>query len=267
MFKSDQPQTDEEIADTVAVMNKAFGFSLVDYAQVTKSFAGAIQSLNWFARMVCPTLVTAVSIVAAAVHRPSVKSVKLLKQMLRYTQGKRADGLHYRRPDKEFKRHEFPRMEYGCDSSFHDHLESGKSHGGVVGRIEGMAVTYFRAGRSSHVTTCSAHAESYQSAEAAKQIVYEKQLADELGFKLPTHILKMDNRAVITASTGELRRFSQRMKHYLLSERYLTQCVEAGFIEVKYTSTTDLDADAMTKALPGTTLERHAQTLEYGAAP
>ena len=54
------------------------------------------------------------------------------------------------------------------------------------------------------------------------------------------------------------------MKHYLLSERYLTQCVEAGFIEVVYKNTTDLDADAMTKALPGPTLARHAQTLVEG---
>jgi hypothetical protein len=157
-------------------------------------------------------------------------------------------------------------MGCGCDSSFHDHLESGKSHGGVVGRLKGQAVTYFRAGRSSHVTTCSAHAESYQAGEAGKQITYEQNVQTELGWPVKPTILRMGNHAVIQASTSQLRRFSQRMKHYLLPERYLTQCVEAGFVEVQYTNTTDLDADAMTKALPGPTLARHAQTLEYGPA-
>ena len=215
--------------------------------------------------MVCPTLATAISLISSAAHKPSIKAIKALKQMMRYTQGKRSDGLHYIRT-REYGAHEFPQMEYSCDSSFHDHVDLGKSTGGAVGRIAGMAAMYFRSGRSAHITTCSAHAEKYQAAEAGKQIVYERQMCHELGFNMPKYILYMGNAAVIKSSTGKLRPFSQQVKHYLLSERFLTQCVEAGFVEVVYKNTHDLDADAMTKALPGPTLAQHARTLEYCTA-
>jgi hypothetical protein len=266
IFKADQPQTDEERAETTAFMTKAFGNFTSGYKQTTKFYSSLLQSLNWFARMVCPTLVTAVSILASATHQPSIKAIKAIKQALRYSKSKMNDGLTYTRR-RVYAKHEFPRQIYSSDSSFHDHIESGKSHGGVVGRLDDLAVTYFRAGRSTHVTTCSAHAESYQAAEAAKQIMYERQLGFELGFDMPVALLYMDNAAVIAASTAELRQFSQRMKHYLLSERYLTQCVESGVIEVLYKNTSDIDADAMTKALPSATLQRHAHTLEYGYPP
>ena len=266
MYKSDQPQTDEEMAEATAFMAKAFGLVVPTYAKATQYYSSLLQSLNWIARMTQPTLVTAVSILASATHKPPVKAIKGLKQSLRYVAGKQNDGLSYTRR-REYAHDEWPRQIYDCDSSFHDHLEAGKPQGGVAGCLDGGAATYFCSNRPSRVPTCTAHAERYFSAQAAKQIVYEPQLAIELQFDMPVPLLNMDSTAVITASAPEVRRFSQRMKHHLLDERCLTQCVEAGLIEVKYKSTTDIAAGAMAKALPSVTLQRHALTLERGMAP
>ena len=74
----------------------------------------------------------------------------------------------------------------------------------------------------------------------------------------------MDNVAAITDAGSEVRKFSQRQKHYLLSERYLRQAKEAGILTIEHKDGKLLDADAMSKALPAATLKQHVHTLENG---
>jgi hypothetical protein len=228
------------------------------------SFASSMQGMNWFATMVSPGLRTAISLTACASHNPSIKAIKAVKQMLRWVRGKAHDGLTYTRT-RVYGKHEFPRPEYSSDASFNDHIDSGKSQGGVVGRYDGGAATFFTSRRSRHVCTSTAHAEVYFGSEAARQIVYEHQMFLDLRFSMPSPArLQMDNRSAIIDAGSEVRKFSQRQKHYLLSERYLHQTKEAGILVIEHRSGALLDADAMTKALPAATLNQHVRTLEHG---
>ena len=76
--------------------------------------------------------------------------------------------------------------------------------------------------------------------------------------------LLMGNRPAIIEAGSEVRKFSQRQKHYLLAERYLQQAVESGILYIEHRRGALLDVDAMTKALPAATLRQHVHTLENG---
>jgi hypothetical protein len=266
LLKRDQPSTDEERAEVVAFMNLAFGLHDHNYSDTVRSFASSMQGMNWLGTMCSPGLRTAISLTASASHNPSIKAIRGVKHMLRYVRGKTNDGLTYTRT-RVYDKHEFPRPEYSSDASFGDHLDSGKSQGGVVGRFDGSAATYITSRRSGHVCTSTTHAEIYFGSEASRHAVYEHQMFLELGFIMPSPArLQMDNRAAITdaGSSFDVRRFSQRQKHYLMSERYLHQTVAAGILFLEHRDGTLLDADAMSKALPATTLVPHVHTLEKG---
>jgi hypothetical protein len=264
LTQEDKPVSDEDRRAATDYMNKAFGFNSHNYAETVRQFASVMQGMNWFATMVSPGLRTAISLTATASHAPSIKAVKAVKQMLRWVSGKRNDGLTYTRT-RVYGKHEFPRQEYSSDASFNDHIDSGKSQGGVLGRFDGGAVTYFTSRRSGHVCTSTTHAEVYFGSEASRQIVYEHQLFIELNFQMETPArLHMDNRSAVIDAGSDVRKFSQRQKHYLLCERYMHQTKEAGIIFIEHRAGALLDCDLMTKALPAPTLAQHVHTCEHG---
>jgi DNA-binding phage protein len=82
MVKADQPDTAEDRAAVTAFMNKVFGRNDHSYADTVSSFASSMQGMNWFATMVSPGLRTAISLTACASHNPSIKAIKVVKQML-----------------------------------------------------------------------------------------------------------------------------------------------------------------------------------------
>ena len=95
--------------------------------------------------------------------------------------------------------------------------------------------------------------------------MYEIQWLHEVGLKVPLPVtLNIDNMATVLDAGSPIRRFSQRTKHFLIAEKYLNQCVEMGVVKIVHRTGTELDADAMTKALPGCVLKKHMQTLLYG---
>jgi hypothetical protein len=163
-----------------------------------------------------------------------------------------------------YGKHEFPRQEYSSDASFADHSDSGKSQGGVCGRLDGNACHYFISRRSAHVTLNTTHAEYYFASEAARQMVYEQQMCIDLRFHLPLARLEIDNRPALIDAGSTVRRFSQRQKQYFLVERYVQQAVAAGVLFLQHKSGLLLDADLMTKTLPAPALAQHAYTIENG---
>jgi hypothetical protein len=264
LVNADKPVTDDDRHDVTDYMNRAFGLHAHSYAETVRQFSSTMQGMNWFATMVSPGLRTAISLTATASHAPSIKAIKAVKQMLRWIAGKRNDGLTYTRT-KVYGKHEFPRQDYSSDASFNDHIDSGKSQGGVLGRLDGGAVTYFTSRRSGHVCTSTTHAEVYFGSEASRQIVYEHQMFADLNFNMSTPArLQMDNRSAVIDAGSEVRKFSQRQKHYLLCERYMHQTKEAGILFIEHRAGDLLDADLMTKALPGPTMAKHVHTCEYG---
>jgi ribosomal protein L32 len=97
--------------------------------------------------------------------------------------------------------------------------------------------------------------------------MYEIQWLHSAGIKVPLPvILEMDNQAAIIDAGSPTRRFSQRTKHFLIDEKYVHQCSEMGIVKLRHRNTTELDADVMTKCVPGVILKKHAITLTKGNA-
>jgi hypothetical protein len=95
--------------------------------------------------------------------------------------------------------------------------------------------------------------------------MYEVQLLHEIGIKVPLPVvLHIDNAAAVIDAGSPIRRFSQRTKHFLIAEKYAQQCSEMGITAIQKIDGNLLDADAMTKALPGIVLKRHMRTLTRG---
>jgi hypothetical protein len=264
LVDADKPVTLADQSEVTATINKTFGFKCRDYHDTVRQMASTVQGINWFATMVCAGLRCPISLIATASHAPSVKSVRAAKQILRWCKRKQFDGLTYTR-NRVYGKHEFPRQEYSSDASFNDHADSGKSQGGVIGRLDGNAAHYFTSRRSGHVCTSTTHAEIYFGSEAARQLNYEQQMWIDLRFRIPLPArMEMDNRPALIDAGSIVRRFSQRQKHYFLCERYLHQQVEAKLIFLQHKNGALLDADLMTKSLPKPAMLRHIHTIENG---
>jgi hypothetical protein len=87
----------------------------------------------------------------------------------------------------------------------------------------------------------------------------------ELNFTMSTPArLQMDNRPAVFDAGSEVRKFSQRQKHYLLCERYMHQTKESGIIFIEHRAGALLNCDLVTKALPAPTWAQHVYTCEHG---
>jgi hypothetical protein len=259
----DKPETDAEQQEVVDRYNKVFHTPVDNYAILIKEYQSMVQALNWLATMVAPTLRTAVSILARGSHYPCEKGVRAIKQTLRYTKGLMGKGITYTK-GRDYGPDEYPELIYGSDASYANHSDA-KCQGGYTGRFIGQAITSAVSGKSSTVATSTCHAELYWASECSRQIMYEVQLLHEIGIKVPLPVVHhIDNAAAVIDAGSPIRRFSQRTKHFLIAEKYAQQCSEMGITKITKIDGNLLDADAMTKALPGVTLKRHTDTLICG---
>jgi hypothetical protein len=266
LSKEDKPLTTADETAAVEEFNKIFSrahHQVATYKELTHEYLSMVQGANWISTMIGATLTTAVSILSRGNHYPSVVAVKALKQTLRYVKSLLNVGLTYVK-HRDYAAGEYPRLEYGSDASFANHPD-GKSQGGYTGRLVGQAVTTAVSGKSTAVHTSTTHAEEAWASECSRHAMYEVQLLHEIGIAVPlpvTHF--MDNHAAILDAGSPVRRFSKRTKHFLVSEKYVQQCVEMGVTKLQHRRGDKFDTDAMTKSLTGVLLEQHASTLYSG---
>ena len=141
------------------------------------------------------------------------RTLRLLKRMLRWCETKRNDGITFHRRHL-YNKHELSPQEFSSDTAFGDHIDSGKSKGGVVGRLDGNACHPFTSSKSSHVALSTTHVKYIFRSKASRQINYEQQMCIDLKFELPKVRLVMVNRPnIIDACTDAVCRVSQRQKH------------------------------------------------------
>jgi len=117
---------------------------------------------------------------------------------------------------------------------------------------------YARSAKQKMVTLSSTESETYSAVEAAKDILYFRNVLAELGFATnsPSSI-KVDNKSLIELAT----RFSgnhKRVRHFLVRIHFLMEQVNAKTITLDYVDTTANTADQLTKPLTGTAFVRQS---------
>ena len=134
------------------------------------------------------------------------------------------------------------------DASFAIH-DDRKSHYGTcmfIGENSASFATKSRKAKS--VTVSSTEAEYMALSEAAKAIMWARQLLDELGYKQeePTVVYEDNKSTINMVNKGNDK---GRTKHIDVRFHYIRELVETNQIVVEYKPTEEMIADMVTKAL------------------
>ena len=267
LTSSDRPHTEAGRAEVVETAAKLFPTQdIYTYTEAATVFRKVLMSISWYAGQTGPALRLAVSKLAKGMQSPSIKGFKALKTLLRFTKDGITNPIVYRKT-RDWAIDEWPQLEFGSDASYNDDPDNSKSQGGYIGRFKNQAASTFVSKQSATVVTSTYQAETHFASDAAKEIVYQRAVLNEIGVTqtgpTPLHV---DNAAAVLDVNCRVRKFSKKNKHFTLQERYARQCSEQGEIKMIKTPGTELDADAMTKALPRALFGAHHNTLHYGGA-
>ncbi|CAD6256928.1 unnamed protein product [Miscanthus lutarioriparius] len=174
-------------------------------------------------------------------EKPTVKNLKVAKQIMRYLKGTLGLGLVYTQEKKEEVLVGYTDSDVGGD------LVGRRSTGGMAFYLNDSPVTW-----SSHkektVALSSCEAEFLAATVAAKQAIWLRNLLSELTATQPkTVTMFVNNNSAIALMKNPV--FHGRSKHIDIKYHFIRECVERGQIVVKRVSTSEQKSDSLTKAL------------------
>jgi hypothetical protein len=110
------------------------------------------------------------------------------------------------------------------------------------------------------VSTSTGQAETYAMQSLAKEVVWCRLLAEELGHPMegPTEV-KTDNAGVYLQSTKAINHSTA--KHYRVAQAYIRSLVADGTLKVGQVISTLNGSDMFTKSLPQLLMDRHCLTV------
>ena len=133
--------------------------------------------------------------------------------------------------------------------------------GFCIGYGSNSGFLFSRSAKQKLVTLSATESETYSATETAKDVVYFRNVLEELGFPTikPTSI-KVDNQSLIALATP----FSgnhKRVRHFLSRNNYLIEQVDGKVITLDYIDTKLNTADQLTKPLSEPTFVLARQRL------
>jgi len=202
-------------------------------------FREAIGSLLYAATMTRPDISTAVSILCRHMQHFDNTHWIALKHLLRYIKG----TLHYKityTGDADL-----PLTGYS-DASHASDITTRRSRTGYVLMRSGGPISW-ASKLQPIVATASADAEYMALAAAAQEIMFVRQLEEELLCStIPATTLYTDNQPALQVA----KRCATRMRHILIKFHYIRDCVDNQTITLAYVQTDKMLADLLTKILP-----------------
>ncbi|KAF6527735.1 hypothetical protein HZS61_008037 [Fusarium oxysporum f. sp. conglutinans] len=153
-------------------------------------------------------------------------------------------------------------LKVASDASFADNTLDRKSSQAYTIKLFNGLIGW-RASKQDTVTTSTTEAELLALAQAAKESLYVSRLLKELTVQLDDSIIQIDcdNTQTINLVTAEIATLKTKLRHVDIHNHWLRQEVQGGKIQVKYTKSTDMIADGLTKALPAGKWDRFLYQL------
>ena len=143
------------------------------------------------------------------------------------------------------------------DAAFQDCPDSQKSTSGVLLMLAGAAIEWI-AKRQSVVATSTMHSEVIALDSGMKVLVYALKIVGFIGLYCPNPIdVYEDNQSAIAFLCSPDFSLKGRVKHLRLKMAWVKETIMDGLVRLVYTKSEDNTADAMTKLLDRTTMERH----------
>jgi hypothetical protein len=232
-----------------------------------KAYHSLVMKLSYLSHQTRPDLCFAVNTLSQYQTDSREHDWKALIHVMRYLRGTIETGLFYSKTcnpiatlhtnddlsdDKWFSPLAF------ADAS-HAQEVGRKSRSGHVIMMAGAAVSWFSK-KQPVVSISSTEAEYYALSEAVKEVLWVRQVFNEIGIPLndPT-IVHQDNRSTIAIAMNPIQH--QRVKHMDVRVHFLRDHLNKDDVKLVWCPTGDMVADIFTKALPGSTHAKFSQLL------
>jgi hypothetical protein len=199
-----------------------------------------IGSLMFAAVCTRPDIMFAVSYLARFSNHPSREVCQAVIRVFKYLSGTAELGITFRREDGAKP------LVY-CDSDYGGDANDFKSTSGIAVFIGSTLVCWYS---SKQTTTAqsSCDAEIVSMNLASKEIVWVRNLLEEMGFKLhePTKLM-CDNQSAIKLGYNPV--FHKRTKHIMIKIAFLVEQLQIDILILEYVKSKENWSDGFTKAL------------------
>ena len=201
-----------------------------------------VGALIYLASITRPDIAWVVHLLSRKLSSPSVYHFQMAKRVLRYLKGSRLWSLKFtRNPD--------PSLSAYVDADYGGDLDTRRSTTGYL-VYHGCNLISWCSKLQEIVTQSTMEAEYVALSSVTKEIIWIRNLLDELGFPQTTPCrVKEDNQPCIKFSNDQ-GRFHRRSKHIDIRYHAAKEAVENGQIVLEYCDTTNMLADLLTKSLP-----------------
>jgi hypothetical protein len=277
---ADAPTTPADENAVTDRSNDMFGAHNQSYAETVSYYGHLVSSIGWIAHRVGPILQHAHSVLCRVLSAPTVAGFRAVKRVLRYLAGKRDLSRTYGPdPDRayDWRNGEFPEWSIASDASYADDPHDRRGQGGYVGGYTGHAATTTTSKKTRRTCTSTDQSESDLAGSACKEAEYKRHWMHFFGLLRPGPTkLQVDNFATANRAGASIRKWSPSSKQHDVNERYVTECVQRGIIEVQHRPGSlpehpqrgeGFPADAMTKALPRYATEFYFDALQGRRPP
>jgi hypothetical protein len=147
------------------------------------------------------------------------------------------------------------------DANYGSNRDDRKSVSGAIYTVGG-SITGWSSKTQKSVTLSSTEAEYCAMAMGAQEVMYARQLMNELGFGLKPGIIFEDNTGAIFLARN--RQVGQKTKHIDIRHHFVRDLKEEGKLEIRYVNTDHNEADICTKNMSESTFEVHRNNIRNG---
>lgn len=205
----------------------------------------AVGSLLYLSQATRPDIAFAVNDVSRFNANHGETHWSAVKRIFRYLRGTIDFKLTYKR-SKNSDLHAY------CDADWASDVDKRRSCTGFVTKMSGAAISWMSK-RQPIVALSSTEAEYIAMSSAVGEIIWLKQLADEINANIVKRVpLHCDNQSTIKLAESDA--FRPRTKHIDIRYHHLREKVDSGVINIVFTPTKLMAADSLTKAV---TKEKH----------
>ena len=215
-----------------------------------------------------PDIAYAVNRLATRCAGATKKDLSAIQDLIRYIKGTRHLELTYVANSRE-QGDAVGRLYGWADAAYACHRD-GQSHSGICfayGTPHSIPVTgkfSSTSKKQSLVCLSSTEAELYAAVEATKDIIFLRNILEELGYaQLQPTTLYVDNQSMITLAS-KYSGNAKRVKHFLVRLNFMIEQVANQVIHLEHIATQEHPADACTKPLARALLE-HLRAKQLGA--
>lgn len=214
-------------------------------------YQNLIGSLMFIAVATRPDIMYAVSYLSQFNKSHGEEHFRCAKRVLRYLKGTKTYAIVYKKTGKDM---------FGmADADWASCTLNRKSYTGYCFKFGNSPVSW-ESQKQKTTAMSTAEAEYLALTEAAKQAIHLKALLNHIANNEQQEmLLYSDSQAALAICKNDVR--SRKTRHMDLRVHFLKECAEIHHIKMEYMETGAMEADLLTKGLPGPRLKKLVQGL------